>query len=102
MHLSALFAHKLYPGLTHSHVVSHQLCDMQQALTFVPGDDPELVDMFKRWSIAYSKVLMCHLREEGDVESELQVSHSPICCMQFLMCCCCLSAMLDHMYSAVG
>lgn len=45
---------------------------LRQALTFVPGDDPELVDMFKRWSIAYSKVLMCHLREEGDAESELQ------------------------------
>ncbi len=46
-----------------------------QALTFVPGNETELVDMFKRWSIAYSKTLMCHLREEGDVKAELEVSH---------------------------
>lgn len=45
----------------------------------MPGNEPELVDMFKRWSIAYSKVLMCHLREEGDVETELQVGHSLHC-----------------------
>ena len=45
-----------------------------QALTFVPEEEPELVDMFARWSIAYSKVLMCHLREDGDVQMELQVS----------------------------
>lgn len=30
--------------------------------------------MFKRWSISYSKVLMCHLREDGNVQSELKVS----------------------------
>lgn len=48
-----------------------------QALTFVPDDKPELVDMFMRWSMAYSKVLMCHLREDGDVEKELKVC-SPI------------------------
>ena len=51
---------------------------MLQALTFVPGNEPELVDMFKRWSIAYSKTLMCHLREEGDVKAELEVSHTDI------------------------
>ncbi|KAL0043408.1 hypothetical protein WJX79_003790 [Trebouxia sp. C0005] len=45
----------------------------RQALTFVPGNEPELVDMFKRWSIAYSKTLMCHLREEGDVKAELEL-----------------------------
>ena len=45
-----------------------------QALTFVPEEKPELVDMFARWSMAYSKVLMCHLREDGDVQMELQVS----------------------------
>ena len=47
---------------------------MLQALTFVPGNEPEVVDMFKRWSIAYSKTLMCHLREEGDVKAELEAS----------------------------
>ncbi|KAL3146980.1 hypothetical protein ABBQ38_014948 [Trebouxia sp. C0009 RCD-2024] len=45
---------------------------LRQALTFVPEDKPELVDMFMRWSMAYSKVLMCHLREDGDVEKELK------------------------------
>lgn len=36
-----------------------------------------------RWSMAYSKVLMCHLREDGDVEKELQVlsRHRPLCCL---------------------
>ncbi|DBA73418.1 hypothetical protein WJX77_011203 [Trebouxia sp. C0004] len=49
----------------------------RQALTFVPGNESELVDMFKRWSIAYSKTLMCHLREEGDVEAELEAVLQP-------------------------
>lgn len=40
---------------------------------FVPEEKSELVDSFQRWSMAYSKVLMCHLREDGDVEKELQV-----------------------------
>lgn len=56
-----------YPQQRHEFVL--------QALTFVPGNEPELVDMFKRWSIAYSKTLMCHLREEGDVKAELEASH---------------------------
>ena len=45
-----------------------------QALTFVPEGNQELVDMFARWSIAYSKVLACHLREDGDVNETLEVS----------------------------
>ncbi|KAL3146982.1 hypothetical protein ABBQ38_014950 [Trebouxia sp. C0009 RCD-2024] len=45
---------------------------LRQALMYAPKDRPELVDMFTRWSMAYSKVLMCHLREDGDVEKELQ------------------------------
>ena len=55
-----------------------KLANGMQALTFVPEDKPELVDMFARWSIAYSKVLMCHLREDGNVQMELQVSSLPI------------------------
>lgn len=46
---------------------------MLQALAFIPGEDPELVDMFRRWSIAYSKTLMCHLRTDHSVKLELQV-----------------------------
>ena len=45
-----------------------------QALTFVPDGNQELLDMFERWSIAYSKVLTCHLREDGDVQKALEVS----------------------------
>ena len=45
-----------------------------QALTFVPEGNKELTDMFARWSIAYSKVLMCHLREDGDVQKTMEVS----------------------------
>ena len=45
-----------------------------QALTFVPEGDQDLVDMFARWSIAYSKVLACHLRVDGDVQKALKVS----------------------------
>lgn len=45
-----------------------------QALTFVPEGNQEMVDMFARWSIAYSKVLMCHLREDGDVQKTMEVS----------------------------
>ena len=44
-----------------------------QALTFIPGAEPQLVEMFKRWGIAYSKTLMCHLRDDHDVRHELQV-----------------------------
>ena len=45
-----------------------------QALTFVPEGNQELEDMFARWSIAYSKVLACHLREDGDVHKTMKVS----------------------------
>ena len=47
-----------------------------QALTFVPEGNKDMVDMFARWSIAYSKVLMCHLREDGDVQKTMEVHHS--------------------------
>ena len=49
-----------------------------QALTFVPEGNKELTDMFARWSIAYSKVLMCHLREDGDVQKTMEVSTANI------------------------
>ena len=55
-----------------------EIVKAMQALTFVPEGKPELVDMFTRWSIAYSKVLMCHLREDSDVQMELQVSSAPL------------------------
>lgn len=39
---------------------------VRQAITFTPPEETELVEMYKRWSIAYSKTLMCHLREDED------------------------------------
>ena len=57
---------------THPYVCVHiHVC--MQALTFVPPEEVELVDMYKRWAIAYSRTLMCHLRETEDLESVLQV-----------------------------
>ena len=44
-----------------------------QALTFVPAEETELVEMYKRWTIAYSKTLMCHLRENAELELVLKV-----------------------------
>ena len=45
-----------------------------QAITFVPPEAPQLVDMYKRWSMAFPKTLMCHLRENEDLKAELKVS----------------------------
>ena len=44
-----------------------------QAITYVPPEEDELVEMYKRWAIAYSACLMCHLRETEDMEAVLKV-----------------------------
>lgn len=41
---------------------------------FFRPEDVALKELLARWSMAFSKVLMCHLREHGDVQAELQVS----------------------------
>ena len=40
---------------------------------FFRPEDVALKELLARWSMAFSKVLMCHLREDGDVQKELQV-----------------------------
>ena len=76
-----------HPGSSLLPVVNLQmfpnLANGVQALTFVPEGNQDLVDMFARWSIAYSKVLMCHLREDGDVQKTMEVSSLEL----DLLCC---------------
>lgn len=50
-----------------------------QAITFVPAEEEELVDMYKRWAIAYSRTLMCHLRETEDLAEVLKVQFTALC-----------------------
>lgn len=39
-------------------------------------DDEESLQLLLRWTSAFCKVLMWHVREECDLESELQVCHA--------------------------
>lgn len=57
---------------------------VRQSLTFVPGDEPELAAMFRRWAAAYSKSLMCHLRDDHDPAFELKDTLPPNELEQFL------------------
>lgn len=41
---------------------------------FFKPEDVALKELLGKWSIAFSKVLMCHLREDGNVQQEMQVS----------------------------
>lgn len=43
---------------------------VRQAETWLPAD--ELQNMAARWMVAFSRALMCHLREDGDLEAELK------------------------------
>lgn len=44
-----------------------------QAITYVPEEENELVEMYKRWAMAYSRTLMCHLREDENLAEALKV-----------------------------
>ncbi|EFN53422.1 hypothetical protein CHLNCDRAFT_136634 [Chlorella variabilis] len=44
----------------------------RQALTCFPAADRPLLDMLCRWTAAYSRALMCHVREDSDLEAELR------------------------------
>ncbi len=46
-----------------------------QAESWLDQED-DLLDMVKRWSIAFSRSMMVHLREDGDLEAELKVGVS--------------------------
>ena len=70
---------------------------VRQGLTYFPEDRPELKEMVTRWTPAFSKSLMCHLRKDDDftevlkdillpheLESLLQSTHRPNYCLQVL------------------
>lgn len=44
-----------------------------QAESWLPAAEGELLGMVQRWAIAFSRALQVHLREDGDLEAELQV-----------------------------
>jgi hypothetical protein len=53
--------------------VTNTLYDvLVQAESWIDSED-DLLDMVKRWSIAFSRSMMVHLREDGDLEAELKV-----------------------------
>ena len=60
-----------------------------QAITYVPAEEDELVDMYKRWTIAYSRTLMCHLREDEDLAKVLEVCFAThlVACVRIYTCC---------------
>lgn len=43
----------------------------RQGLGYIPDSQPELQNMLCRWTIAYSRSLMCHLRPGENLEEEL-------------------------------
>lgn len=44
----------------------------RQALTYLPAQEGPLLDVICRWTIAFSRSLMCHLRCDVDPEAELR------------------------------
>jgi hypothetical protein len=46
---------------------------VRQGLSYFPADRPELKEMLVRWTPAFSKSLMCHLRKDDDYTDVLKV-----------------------------
>jgi hypothetical protein len=46
---------------------------VRQGLSYFPSDRPELKEMLVRWTPAFSKSLMCHLRKDDDYVEVLKV-----------------------------
>ncbi|KIY92105.1 hypothetical protein MNEG_15858 [Monoraphidium neglectum] len=46
---------------------------VRQGLSYIPEDKPELREMMVRWTPAFSKSLMCHLRKGEDLRDEVKV-----------------------------
>lgn len=44
----------------------------RQALTYLPPEEGPLLDVICRWTVAFSRSLMCHLRNDVDAEAELR------------------------------
>lgn len=55
---------------------------------FFREEDVHLKELLARWAMAFPFVLMCHLRENSDVQKEVTVSVAAVCmfldgkCMQ--------------------
>lgn len=45
-----------------------------QSLVFFQEGDGRLQELLARWTMAFPRVLMCHLREDMDVAKEVAVS----------------------------
>lgn len=50
-----------------------------QCLTWFEPDEVALRAMLVRWVIAYPKAVMCHIRVDNDLATELKVSTCTIC-----------------------
>ncbi|KAI7839791.1 hypothetical protein COHA_006590 [Chlorella ohadii] len=49
----------------------------RQALAYIPAAQAHLQDVICRWTIAYTRALMCHLRQGEDLEAELAGTLTP-------------------------
>ncbi|KAI8466344.1 MAG: Bestrophin, RFP-TM, chloride channel-domain-containing protein [Monoraphidium minutum] len=70
---------------------------VRQGLSYIPEDKPELREMLVRWTPAFSRALMCHLRKGEDLRDEVKdillpheidslmmATHRPNYCLQVL------------------
>ena len=57
--------------------MSHTTPFVNQGLSYFPDDRPDLRDMLCRWTPAFSKSLMCHLRKD-DSYSEALKARGPL------------------------
>lgn len=60
-------ARKIWGG-----VVNRTRDIVRQGLVFFRPEDVALKEILAKWAISFPKVLMCHLRESGSVQQELQ------------------------------
>jgi predicted membrane chloride channel (bestrophin family) len=60
-------ARKLWGGVTNR---SRDL--MRQADSWFPEAEADLLDLVERWTVAFCRTLMTHLREDGDIEAEMK------------------------------
>ncbi|KAK9862954.1 hypothetical protein WJX84_004860 [Apatococcus fuscideae] len=45
---------------------------VRQGLTWFKPEEAELLELLRRWTVAFSRSAMCHLREDADLETHLQ------------------------------
>lgn len=94
---NASYARWLDARKTLGGVVNRSRDLVRQAITYFPPQDAALADALCRWTVAYSRALMCHLREQPVAEDELPqvlqcheaaavlaATHRPNYCLQVL------------------